>query len=128
MKLEDKFFGEFFYPFLIGICLCMIVVIIFLGFFTNNNFDKRTSQNIINLEKNYSKSNIYSVNALLTMSFLKLQASLNEQILYYQNISNKLLTSKQLHELNTNYLECALNVDKEYCKKIVIKHLIWQFG
>ena len=117
MKLEDKFFGEFFYPFLIGICLCMIVVILFLGFFTNNNFDKRTSQNIINLEKNYSKSNIYSVNALLTMSLLKLQASLNEQILYYQNISNKLLTSKQLHELNTNYLECALNVDKEYCKK-----------
>ena len=117
MKLEDKFFREFFYPFLIGICLCMIVVILFLGFFTNNNLDRKTSQNIIKLEKNFSKTNINSVNVLLTISLLKLQSSLNEQILFYQNISNKLLKSKQLHELNTKYLECALNVDKEYCEK-----------
>ena len=117
MKLEDKFCKAFFYPFLIGVCLSTLVVILFLGFFTNNNLDKRTSQNIIDLERKYSEININSVDVLLTTSLLKVQASLNEQILFYQKISKEIIKSNVSYELESPNMKCALNIDKEYCKK-----------
>ena len=89
MKLEDLFFKSFFLSFLIGVILSTLVITIFLVIFTNNNYDKRTSENIINLKK-YSKVNLNSVNVLLTTSFLKLQAGLNEQIISYIRISKQL--------------------------------------
>ena len=89
MKLEDKFFHSFFYPFLIGVLLSMIIVTIFLTIFTNKYFDKRTGRNIVDLEKKYAEININSVISLLTTTLLKIQASLNEQILFYQKLANK---------------------------------------
>ena len=87
MKLEDKFFHSFFYPFLVGVVLNMIIVTIFLYIFTNNYLDKTTAQNIVDLEKKNARTIINSVNALITTSLLKVQASLNEQILFYQKMA-----------------------------------------
>ena len=111
MKLEDIFIKEFFYPFLICIILSSIIVTIILGLFTNNNINKRTGENIINLEKKYSKMIINHVNAFITTKFLLFQASLNELIISYQNIARKVLESNEPQELNTEYLKCLLNVD-----------------
>ena len=115
MKLEDKFFKVFFYPFLAGVLLSTIVVTIFLRNLTNNSYDKRTSNNIINLEKNYSKVNINSINTLLTTSILKLQIGLNELILFYQRIANKVINSNETYELNHTFFKCALDFDEFYC-------------
>ena len=111
MKLEDIFIKAFFYPFLICIILSSIIVTIILGLFTNNNINKRTGENIINLEKKYSKMIINHVNAFITTKFLLFQASLNELIISYQNIARKVLESNEPQELNTEYLKCLLNVD-----------------
>ena len=77
MKLEDKFFKSFFYPFLVGVFLSTLIVTIFLGLFTNNNYDKRTQENVINLEKNKSKINIRSINNLLNAFFFKVSSWFN---------------------------------------------------
>ena len=55
MKLEDKFFKSFFYPFILCTILCTLVVTLFLIFFTNNNYDRRALDRIINIEKNIQK-------------------------------------------------------------------------
>ena len=89
MKLEDKFFNSFFYPFLIAVVLNMIIVTIFLYIFTNYYLNKRTAENIVDLENKSAKININTVNALLTTTLLKVQASLNEQIIFYQKMANK---------------------------------------
>ena len=115
MKLEDIFFKKFFYPFLIGIFLSTLVITIFLAAFTNNNYCIRTRNNVINLEKKYSKLNINSVNTLITMSFQKIQASLNEQIILYQKISNELITSKKSPILNNTFLKSYISMDENYC-------------
>ena len=57
------------------------------------------------------------MNVLLSMSLVKLQASLNEQILLYKKLSNNILESNKPHELKNKSLICALNVDEEYCEK-----------
>ena len=112
MKLEDKFFQSFFYPFLVGVLLSMLIVTIFLGVFTNNYFDKRTGINIVNLEKKYASMNINSINSLLTTTLLKIQASLNEQILFYQKLANR---TSDITNYNINkFLKCVLDLDEEY--------------
>ena len=109
MKLEDKFFNAFFYPFLIGVFLSMITVTIFLSIFTSNYLDKRTAQNIVELEKKYAKVNINSINALLTTLLLKVQASINEQILFYIKLAKK-IDNAQKFEIS-KFLVNALEVD-----------------
>ena len=105
MKLEDKFFRSFFYPFLVGIFLSMIIVTILLSKFTNDFFDMRTGKNIVDIEKKYSKININSMNALLTTTLLKIQASLNEQILFYQKLANRI---DEIANYNINeFLRCV---------------------
>ena len=74
MKLEDKFFKSFFYPFILCTILSTLVVTLFLLFFTNNNYNKRALDRIINIEKKYSKININSVSVLLTTTIQKIQA------------------------------------------------------
>ena len=118
MKLEDKFFQSFFYPFLAGVLLSMLIVTIFLGVFTNNYFDKRTGINIVNLEKKYASMNINSINSLLTTTLLKIQASLNEQILFYQKLANK-VNNISNYTINS-FLKCA--VDIENCDKNQFKY------
>ena len=115
MKLEDKFFNSFFYPFLVGVLLSMLIVTIFLAIFTNDFFDKRTGKNIVNLEKKYASMNINSINSLLTTTLLKIQASLNEQILFYQKLANRIGDINN-YEIN-KFLKCVLDVDEEYIEK-----------
>lgn len=112
MKLEDRFFQSFFYPFLAGVLLSMIIVTIFLGIFTNDFFDKRTGKNIVDLEKKYASMNINSINSILTTTLLKIQASLNEQILFYQKLANR---TSDINSYKINkFLKCILDVDEEY--------------
>ena len=117
MKLEEKFFKSFFFIFLIGVILSSFVVTLFLGLFTNDNYDKKTSQNIINSRKKNSETIIKSINLLLTTKFLKIQASLNEIILYYQRIAKKLLKSNKNYEINNDLLKCLLKIDN-FCSNI----------
>jgi hypothetical protein len=75
MKLEQKLYHVFFFQFLLGIILSSFTVVIFLRFFTDLNYDKRTSQNVIKIRKRNSKIIINSVNILLTSELIKLQTS-----------------------------------------------------
>ena len=115
MKLEKIFFRSFFYPFLIGVLMSMITVTYFLGKFTHNYIDQRTGKNVVDLEKEYAEININSVNKILTTSLLKIQISLNEQILYYQKLSNRTkdLTNQKIND----YLKCLLDIDDEFILK-----------
>ena len=115
MKLEKIFFRSFFYPFLIGVLMSMITVTYFLGKFTHNYIDERTGKNVVDLEKEYAEININSVNKILTTSLLKIQISLNEQILYYQKLSNRTkdLTNQKIND----YLKCLLDIDDEFILK-----------
>ena len=129
MKLENKFFNLFFYPFLIGIFLSTLIVIIFLGIFTNSYYDYRTLGNIIDLEKKYSKMNIKSVNVILTTILQKNQASMNEQILLYQRIANKTININ-IEDLifNEDNLKCVFDLTDEYLEenKEILDYLsIW---
>ena len=115
MKLEFKFFNSFFYPFIISATLCSLIVTIFLGLFTNTNYDERTRNNIIELEKKNVKININSANKILTTTFQKVQSGLNEHILFYQRMANKLLKSQKNHILNTNLMYYAYEIPFFYC-------------
>ena len=66
MELKDIFFKSFFFPFLSGVILSTLVITIFLGIFTNNYYDKRTSKNIINIEKKNSEIKIKSINTIIS--------------------------------------------------------------
>ena len=109
MKLETKFFRSFFYPFLVAVTLNMLIVTLFLYVFTNNYYDKKTAENIVYLEKKTSKVYINSVNSLITTTLLKVQASLNEQILYYLKLANK--TDKIINNTLNSFVKCMLNID-----------------
>ena len=115
MKLEEKFFCAFFYPFLVAIVLSTLIITIFLGLFTSDNFFERTYNNIINLEKKNAKININSVQHILTTSIQKVQASINEQISFYQTMANKLLESGKNYELDTSFLKSSINIEEDYC-------------
>ena len=93
----------------------MIVVTIFLVIFTNNYYDKRTAKNIFELEKKYSKININSINTLVSTTLLKIQASLNEQIIFYQKLANK---TNEIYNYEVNeYFRCLIDLDEEFLKK-----------
>ena len=90
MKLENKFFNAFFYPFLIGIALSILIVAIILWYYSNDYLDKHTAQDIFNLEKKYAIININSINILLSNALLKIQVGLHEQLVLYNNIASKI--------------------------------------
>ena len=73
MKLEVRFFQSFFYPFLIGVLLSMFSIIIFSLIFTNNYIDKKTSLNLIQLEKNNSKINLNTIKISLRAFLLNIK-------------------------------------------------------
>ena len=87
MKLEDKFFNAFFYPFLIGIVISIIIVAVILSNYSNDFLDKRSAQDIYEMEKKYAKININSINILLSNILLKVQVGLQEQLTFYQKIA-----------------------------------------
>ena len=115
MKLETKFFRSFFYPFLIGVTLNILIITAFLYGFTNNYYDKKTGENIVYLEKKTANIHINSVNALITTTLLKVQASLNEQILFYQKLANK--TDQIIDYKLTPFMKCMLNIDDKYIEE-----------
>ena len=116
MKLESKFFQSFFYPFLVGVIFSAIVIITSTIIFTSNYMDKITGQNLVELGKKYSKVNIDSVNVLVSTTLLKMQASLNELILYYQNLAKKLNTDNPYlnRKIDDNFLKCVLDLNDTY--------------
>ena len=114
-KLEDIFFKYFFISFLISVLLSTLVSTVFLTIFTNNYYDIRTLQNIINLEKQTSKMNINSANDMVTSYITKLQINLNELILEYEKIANDLIQDENSHILLTDYFVSAVSVDEEFC-------------
>ena len=120
MKLEDKFFNSFFYPFLVGVLLSMIIITVFLSIYTNKYIDKKTGQSVVDLEKKFANININSINALLATTLFKVQASLNEQILFYQKLARKLgnhSSEETTHDHDdkiTDYLKCLLDIDDEF--------------
>ena len=117
MKLEDKFFNSFFYPFLICVILSTLIVTIILGVFTNSFYDKRTTEKILDLETKFSKVNIKSVNAILTSILQKNQASMNEQIFLYQRMANKTIdTDSQDLIMDDNKLKCVYDLTEDYLK------------
>ena len=77
--------------------------------FTNNYIDKGTGDNIIDLEKKYSKVNLYSVNIIISTNLLKMQAGLNEIINYYRNLANVLKQNISL----------VYDIDEENFKSVV---------
>ena len=115
MKLEDKFFKEFFYVYMTSIILCLFLITLLLVLFTNNYYDKRMSQNILSLNKNYSKIILNSINIIVTSYFLKFQLSLNELILYYQKMADKVLQSQEELILNNEFIKCLVNLDYDFC-------------
>ena len=114
IKLENLFFKYFFLSFLISIILCLLVIIICLLTFTFDKYDKRFRKKIIDLERNYSKVIINSANTLILNTFMKYQADLNEQIIYYKNKANQILISEE-EELNTEFLKSIINLDNYIC-------------
>ena len=118
MKLEEKFFNTFFYPFLISVILSTIIVTLFVGIFTNNSIDKRTNSNIINFASKLSKINIKSANSLVSTILLKIQASLNEHILYYQRISKKIIeTGISKLILHSELFKCVFDYNESYLEE-----------
>ena len=102
MELANIIFKSFFYPFLIGIILSILIVSILLSLFTNNYYDKRSAQNAINFEINSAKMKLKSANIILSSTLLKIQAALNEQILIYQKMANKIKNIDDISTLNLN--------------------------
>ena len=93
----------------------MIIVTYFLYKFTNNYYDRRTGQNIVDLEKKSAKININSVNALLTTTLLKIQASINELIIFYQKLANR---ADNITNFNLNdFLKGVLDLNDDYLNK-----------
>ena len=118
MKLENKFFNSFFYPFLIGVILSSLIVTIFVLFFTNSFYDKRMTQKIIELESKYAKTNIKLANINVLTILLKVQASVNEQILFYQKMANK-TKDKDIDELtyNDDKFKVVYDYTEDFLKK-----------
>ena len=103
MKLENKFFNAFFCPFLIGIILSIIIVFGILFYYSINYLDKKSAQDVYNIEKKNVDINLYSINVLLSNILLKVQVGLQEQITFYQNLAfNLSKESKLKNKINSN--------------------------
>jgi len=90
MKLENKFLSAFFYPFLIGIILSIIIVAFIIYYYSNGYLGKKTAEDIYTLEKKYATININSINVLLSNALLKVQVGLHEQLTFYENIASQI--------------------------------------
>ena len=129
MKLEDKLFHFFFYPFHIGVILNMFIIIIFSLIFTNNYIDRKTPQNLVNFEKNFAQINLKVIQTSLTSYLLKIQASINEIITSYQTISKKILFNPNAYQnLDDSYFKCALDLNDTEIEGHLNDLVIWHTG
>ena len=104
MKLENKFISAFFYPFLIGIIISIIIVAFIIYYYSNGYLDKKTAEDIYTLEKKYATININSINVLLSNALLKVQVGLHEQLTFYENIASQI-------DSQTARLQSTINSD-----------------
>ena len=112
MKLEDKFFHSFFYPFFMGLLFNVIIIIITSIIFANNYIDRKTSENMIELEKNNAKINLNTIKISISAFLLKIQVSMNEVISSYQKTAKKIKLNPDLaNNLDDKYLKCALDLN-----------------
>ena len=88
-----------------------------LSVFIDNNYDKRTKQYIIDLEKKNAKKIANTANIILTTKIQKLQSGLNELIILYQKNAKKLLKSNQEYELNTELIKNLLTIEYGFCEE-----------
>ena len=118
MKLENIFFNSFFYTFLIGVILSFLIVIIFIFLFANSFYDNRMTQKIVELESQYAKSKIKQANINVLSILLKVQASANEQILFYQKMANK-TKDKDIDKLtyHDDNFKVVYDYNKDFLKK-----------
>lgn len=118
MELEQKLFKSFFYPFLIGVILSTLIVSLLLGLYTNSYYDKRAAQIAINAEINYTKMQINSANVILSSMLLKIQAAINEQILFYEKIANQIKDIEDISNLTLydDSFKSVYDLTDEYCE------------
>ena len=116
MKLEKQFFRYFFILFLLGLILSTIIIITISSIFTGDYLDKKTGNNLVELIKDSSKININSINDLISTLLLKLQLSLSELILYYQNLSNQLKKNNKnlIRVINEEFLISTLDLNETH--------------
>ena len=115
MKLSEQFYRLFFCPFLIGIALSFITIILFTILFTNNYIDKITGDNIIEIENKYSEINLKSINNLINTALLKVQGSLNELIIAYTNTAKKVKKGDNIKiEFNKTYFKSIVDLTPSF--------------
>ena len=116
MRLENQFFHFFFYPFLIGVIISGITIIVCSSIFTDNYIDKITGINLVDIGKEYSKSNINSAIDLVSSTLYKVQISLNELVITYVKIANLLKKNSTdiNRNINDNYLKCVLDLNESF--------------
>ena len=123
MELFKKFFNNLFYPFLIGIIITVIYVIVIINMITFKKIDLKTSHNIISLEKKYSEIIINTVTILFLNDLLKIQLGLQQQISFYTEIIKKFKNSNfqnlKIQDYLYNYYELKemnftqINIDSD---------------
>ena len=96
MKMESLFFKYFFFTFLIGIFISALIIVLLIGIFTNNYYDKTFIYDIIKLEKKYAEEKIKSANIKVNSLLLKYQVNINELIFIYQKIANYVIDDDNL--------------------------------
>ena len=119
MKLKDKLFKALFFPFLIGIFFSILIVFTVLFYYSKNYLDKKSAQDIYNIEKKYSTININSINILLSNVLLKAQVGLQEQITFYQNLGSNLTYEKKLENMIN---DCVQNIQDLISKKVELSY------
>ena len=109
MELFNKFFNNLFYPFLIGIAITIIFVVIMVNINTFNAIDLKTSKNIISIEKKHSKININTISIILINDLIKVQLGLEQQILFYNEFASKFnnsyFSTQNIQDYLYNYYE-----------------------
>ena len=90
-----------------------------------SQINKGTRINIIELEKNYSKINLNSINIIITTYLLKIQSGLNELINNYQNLANQIILPENnvtidIENINDTFFKAAydLYVNKTFSDEI----------
>ena len=120
MRLENQFFHFFFYPFLIGVIISGITIIVCSSIFTDNYIDKITGINLVDIGKEYSKSNINSaidlvsstdINRNINDNYLKCVLDLNES--FNENNIKTSFMAYWLLDLETNLYSLKSNSNEE---------------
>ena len=124
MELSEQFYHSFFYTFLVGVVLSFLAIAIFSIIFTNTYIDKKTGDNILELEKQFAKVNLNSMNIIITSSITKIQQSLNELISSYIKAANIVKNNENIHInlTNNNFFKGLLSLTPSFLEEN--KHLM----